>query len=148
MCSSDLDARATTGGWALRGPFCDGWPINHLVADPARGTLFAAASNPWFGPAIWRSEDLGATWTHSSAGLAYPDGTAVTGAWHVTPADGVVYAGVEPAGLFRSGDDGRTWDHVAGLTDHPSRPTWMPGAGGLICHTILVDPEEIGRAHV
>ena len=51
------------------------------------------------GPAVWRSEDLGATWTHSSAGLEFPDGSAVTGLWHITPADGVLHLGVEPAAL-------------------------------------------------
>ena len=23
--------------WSVRGPFCDGWPINHVVGDPATG---------------------------------------------------------------------------------------------------------------
>jgi hypothetical protein len=21
-------------GWAIRGPYCDGWPINHMIGDP------------------------------------------------------------------------------------------------------------------
>jgi hypothetical protein len=25
--------------WTLRGPLCDGWPINHIIADPATGRL-------------------------------------------------------------------------------------------------------------
>ena len=28
-------------GWAVTGPFCDGWPINHVVGDPSTGTLWA-----------------------------------------------------------------------------------------------------------
>ena len=77
----------------------------------------------------------------TSAGLAYPDGRPVTAVWHVTPADGVLYAGVEPAGLFRSIDDGRTWEHLAGLTNHPSRPTWMAGAGGLACDQATIEAQ-------
>src|SRR4051794_8217023 len=28
-------------GWAIQGPYCDGWPINHVIGDPATGTLWA-----------------------------------------------------------------------------------------------------------
>ena len=37
------------------------------------GALLVAAGNAWYGPAVWRSEDGGETWTHSSAGLTYGD---------------------------------------------------------------------------
>ena len=23
--------------WAVRGPYCDGWPINHVIGDPESG---------------------------------------------------------------------------------------------------------------
>ena len=60
--------------WSLRGPFCETWPMNHVVADPATGTIYGGGGNEWFGPAVWKSDDLGATWTHSSEGLAYEAG--------------------------------------------------------------------------
>jgi photosystem II stability/assembly factor-like uncharacterized protein len=47
--------------------------------------------------------------------------------------------------LFRSDDGGATWQHVSGLTDHPTRPTWQPGNGGLILHTILPHPTDPTR---
>ncbi len=37
---------------------------------------------------------------------------------------------------------------AAGLFDHPHRPRWMPGQGGLCLHTILLHPTEPGRIHV
>jgi len=129
--------------WALRGPFCDNWPIHHAIGDKATGAIFAAGGNAWFGPAVWRSDDLGASWTHSSEGLSYGEGEpAVTSAWSLAVRDGMMYAGVEPAGLFRSVDGGRRWEHVAGLRAHPSRPQWNPGAGGLILHHIVPHPED------
>jgi hypothetical protein len=31
---------------------------------------------------------------------------------------------------------------VAGLRDHPSRPEWQPGGGGLILHSLVLHPED------
>ena len=69
-----LESNAARAEWSLRGPFCDAWPINHVIADPVTGTIYAGGGNDWFGPAVWKTTDLGATWTHSSAGLAYAAG--------------------------------------------------------------------------
>jgi len=133
-----LESDAARRAWALRGPFCETWPLNHVVAEPASGAIFAAGGNEWFGPAVWRSTDLGATWTHSSEGLAYREGEEpVKTAWSLAPADATLYAGVEPAGLFRSDDAGQTWRHVAGLRNHPTRPDWQPGGAGLILHSLV-----------
>jgi len=146
ILESDVE-RAT---WSTRGPLCEGWPIHDLIVDPTRGTLFAAGGSPWYGPAVWRSADFGETWTHSSAGLAYPeDSEPVKTVWSLaTASDGTLYAGVEPAGLFRSRDDGATWEHVEALTNHSTRETWQPGAGGLILHTIVTHPSDADRQWV
>jgi len=143
----DGDAKRTS--WSLRGPLCEGWPIHDLSVDPASGAILAGGGSPWYGPAVWRSDDLGNSWTHSSEGLTYgDDGPKITTIWNVTAAHGSIWAGVEPAGLFRSDDDGATWRHVSGLRDHPSRPGWEPGAGGLICHTIVPHPTDPERMWV
>lgn len=135
--------------WTTRGPYCDAWPVQHAAYDPASGAILAAGMNAWFGPAIWKSGDLGQTWMHSSEGLTYGEGAdPLTTAWIIRPAGSVVYAGVEPAGLFRSKDSGVTWEHVSGLRDHPSRPNWQPGGGGLMVHTIEVDPRDANHLYV
>ncbi len=138
-----LESDAGRRSWALRGPLCETWPMNHVVADRATGTIYGGGGNEWFGPAIWKSTDLGATWTHSSEGLAYPAGeTPIKSVWSVAPAGGSLYAGVEPAGLFRSDDAGQSWRHVAGLRDHPTRPAWQPGGAGLILHSLVPHPTD------
>src|SRR3712207_4550149 len=71
-----LESDAARRAWALRGPFCETWPMNHVVADPATGAIYGGGGNEWYGPAVWTSADLGATWTHSSRGLGYPAGEA------------------------------------------------------------------------
>jgi len=145
IAESDAGRRS----WTLRGPFCDTWPMNHIVADPATGTIYGAGGAEWFGPAVWKSTDLGATWTHSSEGLAYAVGEeAIKSVWSLAPANGYLYAGVQPAGLFRSEDGGQSWQHVAGLRDHPTRPEWQPGGAGLILHALVVDPTDGNRIWV
>ncbi len=71
-------------------------------------------------------------------GLTYgDDGPKLATVWNVTATDDTIYAGVEPAGLFRSRDRGASWEHVEGLTNHRTRAAWEPGAGGLILHSIV-----------
>src|SRR5919206_3993004 len=70
ILESDADRR----DWSVRGPYCEGWPVYHAVLDEGTGTIYAAAASEWHGSAIWRSDDLGETWSHSSDGLAYEDG--------------------------------------------------------------------------
>src|SRR5688572_6463408 len=101
-----LESDAERKAWDLRGPYCETWPMNHVIADPSTGAIYGAGGNEWFGPAVWRSADLGRTWTHSSEGLAYSAGEEpIKSVWSLAPRDGRLYAGVQPAGLFRSKDE-------------------------------------------
>lgn len=85
----------------------------------------------------------------SSAGLSYgDDGPAIRSIWSLAASGSALFAGVEPAGLFRSEDGGTTWAHVEGLTNHPTRETWQPGAGGLILHTIVPHPTDLARTWI
>src|SRR5574341_327182 len=72
--------------------------------------------------------------------------------WHIEPGrddePNVLYAGVQPAALFRSTDRGETWALIESLYDHPQRGQWNPGAGGLCLHTILLDPTNPQRIYV
>jgi len=146
-----LESDGARERWDIRGPFAEGWGVHDMSVDPASGAILAGAANPWFGAAVWQSPDLGQTWTHSSEGLTYGDDEGaprIKAIWNVIGANGALFAGVQPAGLFRSDDAGVTWQHVSGLRDHPSCPEWQPGAGGLICHTIIPHPTDAGRMWV
>lgn len=137
-----LDGDGERKSWTLRGPFCENWPIHHMIADTS-GTIYAGGGNEWFGPAVWKSQDKGKTWSHSSEGLTYTEGeTPIKAVWSLAPNGSGLYAGVEPAGLFRSDDEGQSWQHIDGLHKHPSRDKWTPGAGGLILHHILPHPDD------
>lgn len=71
--------------------------------------------------------------------------------WHVEPSltdPDLVYAGVEDAALFVTKNGGKTWDELAGLRGHKSGAQWMPGAGGMGLHTILLDKKNPGRIYI
>lgn len=150
-------------GWDVAGPFCEGWPINHVIGDPVTGTLWAGGGGDWNGAGIWRSDD-GRTWSVSrltrgemdewaandpdfASMIGWTDEPLAFGAefsqvWSLHSAGDTLYAGVKPAGLLASRDGGVTWDRVRGLDDHPSADSWDPGAAGLVLHTILTDPSD------
>ncbi len=68
--------------------------------------------------------------------------------WHLEPSlqdPDTVYAGVEDAALFRSSDGGENWQELAGLRGHGTGKDWMPGAGGMCLHTIVLDPNDEQR---
>lgn len=71
--------------------------------------------------------------------------------WHLEPSltdPDTCYAGVEDAALFRTTDGGKNWHEIAGLRGHGSGARWMPGAGGMGLHTILLDPRNPQRIFV
>ncbi len=70
--------------------------------------------------------------------------------WHLEPSlddPDTCYAGVEDAALFKTTDAGATWHELAGLRGHASGPGWMPGAGGMCLHTVVLDPLHAGRIY-
>ncbi|MBO2460549.1 WD40/YVTN/BNR-like repeat-containing protein [Actinomadura violacea] len=151
--------------WEVSGPHFGGWEMYHVAgspADPQR--LYASQSTGWFGQLIQRSDDGGATWRPMGNGFAYEgetgthkwyDGTPrpweFKRVWHLEPSPldpDVVYAGVEDAALFRTGDGGQTWEELPGLRNHGSGPDWQPGAGGMCLHTVMLDPVDASRMYV
>src|SRR5579859_6141537 len=112
--------------WSISEPQMPGWQINHLAADTREGRqrLYAAANHWAWGPTVARSDDGGKTWEHTSPGLGFPQDMCitVTNVWHVEPGHesqpGVVYAGTQPGGLFRSEDWGESWAPVEALNRH------------------------------
>ncbi|MCU1352177.1 MAG: glycosyl hydrolase repeat-containing glycosyl hydrolase [Acidimicrobiales bacterium] len=136
--------------WRLAGPWFLGEEIYSAALDCRNGRtrlLVGATSSHW-GPSVYRSDDLGATWIEPEPStLRFPEetGAAVAHVWQLQPAGDaqpdVVYAGVEPAALFRSDDGGESFTLDQNLWDHPHRAQWQPGGGGLCLHTVLPDPD-------
>jgi photosystem II stability/assembly factor-like uncharacterized protein len=108
--------------------------------------IWAAPSTEWTGTQLSYSDDEGETWETVTPPLAFPSNTetALKQVWQIT-ADkyGKLFCGTEPAALFTSVDNGKTWQLCEGLWNHPHREKWTPGFGGLGLHTILPLSEKV-----
>lgn len=164
--------------WAMSDILFKGWNVMHVQLDPRDKRLHAATSHFVYGPTTHHSDDLGETWTQAkeSPGLARasksgrPASTVdeafrseggesiqanpekMIKVWNIKPGrasePNVLYAGAQPASLFKSTDRGETWTLNEALYDHPQRGEWAPGAGGLTLHTILLDPANVNRMYI
>jgi photosystem II stability/assembly factor-like uncharacterized protein len=136
--------------WQLAGPALTGWEVMHATRDPRSGTIHAATNNFVYGATVHRSTDEGATWTRAEEiGLPEESGLKLDRVWHVEPGheEGTLWLGGDPGALLRSEDGGKSFENVAGLTLHPTREHWNPGAGGLCCHSISLDTSEPSRIY-
>jgi photosystem II stability/assembly factor-like uncharacterized protein len=110
--------------------------------------LVGAQSEHW-GPSVFHSDDLGASWQEPEHGaINFPTDTdaALKRVWQLQPGfddqPDVVWAGVEPSALFRSDDGGEHFTLVRPLWEHPHRKSWTPGFGGMAIHTVLPHPAD------
>jgi photosystem II stability/assembly factor-like uncharacterized protein len=160
-----ITSDAARRDWKIDGPHFGGWEVMHVKGSPADpNRIFASQWTDWHGQVVQRSDDGGKTWEPVGNEFAYDgvpgthqwyDGTPhpweFKRVWHFEPSPhdpDVIFAGVEDAAIFRSTDGGRSWDELSALRTHTSGQSWMPGAGGMCLHTILIDPANPQRMYV
>ena len=149
------DKRRTS--WEIGGPYFPGSAVYAMAYDSRDGRkrLWAGPNSMHWGGLLRSSDDFGRTWTNpEEANVKFPEstGAALKQIWQIVPGrDGekdTLYCGVEPAAVFVSRDAGATWALNEGLWNHPQRPLWQPGGGGLCLHTILLDPSDMKRIRI
>lgn len=152
-----LRSDATRTNWEIGGPYFPGFAIYAFAYDNRNGRnrLWAAVNQMHWGSYLSSSDDFGRTWSKPEAyGIKFPEESesALKQIWQISlghpDQPDTLYCGVEPAALFRSDDAGASWSLVRGLYDHPHRPQWQPGGGGLCLHTILPDQANNQRLHI
>jgi hypothetical protein len=139
------------GSWELEGPLLTGWSVYHATRDRRDGSLQVAANNFVYGGTFQRSDDGGKTWTRAEGlGLPEDSGLKLAETWHIEPGreDREIWLGATPGVLFRSGDGGASFEVVRSLLEQPTREQWEPGAGGMCCHSIQLDPADPSRMYV
>jgi photosystem II stability/assembly factor-like uncharacterized protein len=148
-----LESDEARESWQLEGPLLTGWSVDHAIVDERDGIFHACTNNFVYGPAVHRSADRGATWARAEQlGLPSESGLTLERTWHLEPGrtnePGRLWLGGAPGALFRSDDGGSSWRSVAGILEHPTRERWQPGAGGMCCHSIQLDPDAPERMYV
>lgn len=152
-----LGASSARRSWQVSGPHFPGQLVYALAYDGRAGRrrLWASSTHYAFGTMLHSSDDFGRTWTNpESAIVKFPEdtGQALKQIWQIAVGRAdepdKMYCGVEPAALFESNDAGKSWSLVRGLFDHPHRPQWTPGNGGLCLHTVLPNPANSKRIHI
>lgn len=125
--------------WAIEGPLFRGWKVTAFGRDLA-GRFVAATASDVYGAALHRSADL-KTWKQIDHGPKLPEGAPgeMKQIWFLGRAGDRLFAGIDDAALFSSADGGDSWRLVDGLTKHPTRAAWFPGAGGMCAHSFLAD---------
>jgi serine/threonine protein kinase len=151
-----LRSNAARSRWEVGGPYFHGHNVYAMAYDGRGGQhrIWASTQSYW-GTLLRSSDDFGKSWTNpQQAPIRFPSDTGVSlkNIWQITlgrPEEpNVLYCGVEPAALFETRDAGESWSLVRGLFDHPHRPRWMPGNGGLALHTVVLDPADNQRMYV
>jgi photosystem II stability/assembly factor-like uncharacterized protein len=136
------------GGFEVKARAFAGQSVEYAMRDRRSGRYLASVTSWFYGPKVWSADDPAGEWEQGE-GMTLPEGAdkALERIWVIVPGeeDGLVYAGGDPGPLFESRDGGRTWELNLGLWEHPTRPEWNPGNGGLCLHTIAPWPGDPGR---
>lgn len=138
--------------------------VSVALADPRDGRLYAALDHGHFGVKMHRSAGPGEPWEECGVpvyppkpegeesvdpmGRPIPWSTVRIWALEAGGADepGVLWCGTLPGGLFKSRDDGATWEIVDALWCDPKRKAWFGGGADLPgIHSICIDPRDSKR---
>ena len=122
-----------------------GEPVEYAMRDPRSGRLHASVTSGWYGPKLWWTEDPAGEWQQATGAELPADGEeSLQRVWVIVAGEGdaPLYAGGDPGVLFESRDGGESWALNRTLWEHPTRPEWQAGGGGLCLHSIVPWPGE------
>ena len=128
------------GGWGVDLHLLGSQP-QCLAVDPLHQEQVYCGT---FDQGLWHSTDAGASWKPVGEGIAYEKVMSVA----VSTTDqvggfGVVYAGTEPSAIFRSEDQGKSWQELAALRKLPSAPTWSFPPRPWTSHIRWITPDPL-----
>jgi photosystem II stability/assembly factor-like uncharacterized protein len=131
--------------WNVSAPQLTGREVYYVDRDARDGTVWATTRHAVWGAHLHFSRDGGATWDVLPSAPHYDDGRDLRAVWCITRGTdtGTLFAGIEPAGLFRSQDEGASWQSVEALNRHETAGTWQPAGEALALHSIYASGARI-----
>jgi photosystem II stability/assembly factor-like uncharacterized protein len=135
---SVLERGAPGAAWVDRGLCLEGQHCGSLMIEPRRGGVFAGMHSG----GLYFSADGGTTWEARANGITIPHVFCIGYAHRGD--DVVLYAGTEPASMFRSDDYGRSWVEQPGVKETEGRDKWSFPAPPFQAHTktMTIDQRE------
>jgi hypothetical protein len=135
------------GRWSLRDIQFVGLPIG-AFHQTAQGNWWVAINHKHWGTKLYLSMDQGENY-HEITTPKFNTAKTLRSIWTIEsqtigPLERI-YIGAEPAALFVTEDNGKSFQEFTGLSDHPSRTTWQGGGKGSkdpFLHSILFDPRD------
>ena len=133
-----LERANPTAPWIDRGRTLDGHHCSSLMVEPRRGGIFAGMHSG----GLYYSADGGDTWALRMEGITIKHVFCVAYAYHGDKI--VLYAGTEPASMFRSDDYGLTWVEQPGVKETKGRDKWSFPSPPHQAHTktMTIDPRD------
>ena len=133
-----LERMDAASSWVDAGRTLDGHHCSSIMIEARRGGVFAGMHSG----GLYYSADAGKTWERRMDGITIEHVFCV-GYAH----DGdriVLYAGTEPASMFRSDDYGETWIEQPGIKNTPGRDKWSFPSPPHLAHTksMTIDPHD------
>jgi photosystem II stability/assembly factor-like uncharacterized protein len=124
--------------WKAAGVQLEGSHISCTMYEPKHRGLFAGVH----GGGIHFSADEGRTWQPRSRGVTFEH--VYTLGYADPPYGTVLYAGTEPAALFKSHDYGQSWEELATMRGVPGTDQWTFPPPPHIGHTktLAFDPRN------
>ena len=109
--------------WEVNGPYLLGSIIHHMVLDNRdNSTILMAGQTKQHGCCIFKSTDFGMNWIPTKFPANLKNGEKINHIFRIAighkEEPDVWYAGVSPQGLFRSNDNGNTWDEIESLSEN------------------------------
>ena len=146
-----LRANESRKKWEMGGPYFPGSAVYGMAYDGRAGRhrIWAGPHSMHWGALLRSSDDFGKTLdgSRSRRTCKFPEGAGRGAEAHLADRAGPRYGSATRSTAASSRrrcssrrDAGESWSLVEGLWNHPQRPKWQPGGGGLCLHTILLDP--------
>ena len=151
-----FELRERAGAWAIERISFLGEPVSMVLPPQPSGRMLAALNLGHFGVKLQASDNGGASW-HELPAPAYPPqpaGEPAGGvAWKLVQiwsleaglgaASNTLWAGTNPGGLFKSVDQGASWQLAESLWAQPGRAEWFGGGYDVPgIHSICPHPER------
>lgn len=130
--------RGDDGAWRVGAQGIAEAHVNALFYEQRRGGLFAGSHNL----GLFRSMNGATSLEPASRGIEVNNIFTLSADEKTSPV--TLYAGTEPAYLYRSIDYGETWHELTGLRDLPQRSNWNFPAPPHVAHVkhVTTDPRD------